>query len=122
MGDTLFEKHGQLVPQEVLYDIAYHYRLTKHAIIRIKERGVFVNKIREIFLNPYLAYYNTDGTINIAVDETHYFVISEKTDDGKYNVITYKEPSNNNFSISDKRLYAINGYDRNPNYNWNTNN
>lgn len=108
----IFEKHGELVPESVLMEISRNYRISAHALARMKERGVFANEIRQLFQKPFMAYYNTDGTINIAEDETHYFVISKKNKYGKYTIITYKEPSIFEKCVSYKRCLALQGKER----------
>lgn len=96
-----------------LNDIAYHFVLTKHAEERLAERFGTVDRqtIKEALLKPYLAYENTDGSYNIAINEWEYFVV-------KYNeheqpiVITFKEKSHNSINIHEKLQLALAGYER----------
>lgn len=104
--------NGELVTPTELADIAEHICLSKHAREQLNIRNFGTNKadIRAVVLNPLLAYYNTDGSINIAVNRWEYFVFM-KMDFG-YLMITYKEQSHNGIDIFAKREMAIRGYGR----------
>ena len=102
---------GEILTREQLNEIANNYRLSKHAQERLAERGKGVN-VKKVLLNPLLAYFNTDGSINIAKDKFNYFVIVKKSE-RKYLVVTYKEKSKNNITIFDKWNLAKKGIDRN---------
>lgn len=100
---------GQLLRADELKEIAENYRLTTHAKKRILERNMDENIIREIILNPMIAYFNTDYSINIALDEYNYFVITYNDYYKKYNIVTFKEKSMNNINIFTKWHKARNG-------------
>ena len=100
---------GETLTKSELKEIADNFVLSKHAKMRIEERHKDVN-IREAILNPLLAYYNTDGTVNIAVNKYEYLVVG--LDCYPYKVITYKERSKNKISIFSKRKMAIEGFER----------
>ena len=65
-----------------------------------------------------LAYYNTDGSVNIAVSEYNYYVFEYQDENAsehivdKWRLVTYKEPSWYGINIYDKQQMAKNGYDR----------
>lgn len=99
-------KHGEKLNRKEIIEIANNYRLTLHAQKRKAERMPNVNLQRAI-RNSILAYFNTDGTINIAFDNYTYIVV-----DTSYKVITIKEKSHNNINIWVKYNLAKNGIHR----------
>lgn len=103
---------GERLTNAELQEIATNYCLTNHAKDRIKKRGISKNQIKDIILNPLIAYFNTDYSINIAKDQHHYFVIVYNKNQNKYVIVTYKEPSSNGKTISEKQEMAKKGYDR----------
>ena len=100
---------GELLTTEELKEIAENFVLTKHAEQRITERFAELN-IEKAILNPLIAYFNTDGSINIALNTFEYLVIG--TDQTPYRVITFKEKSHNNIDIFTKRKMAMQGKSR----------
>jgi hypothetical protein len=100
---------GQELTAEELREIAEHFVLTKHARQRITERHPDVD-IRRAIMHPVLAYFNTDGSINIALNNYEYIVVAPND----YCIITFKEKSLNNIDIFAKREMAIKGYGRKP--------
>ena len=98
---------GQELTTEELREIAEHFVLTKHASQRISERYFDID-IQKAIMHPILAYYNTDGSINIALNGYEYIVV----DPNNYKIITFKEKSLNNIDIFTKREMAVNGYGR----------
>lgn len=104
-------KHrGQEVLKEDLLHISNNYILTNHAKERIEARNKSIN-IQEAIRNPLLAYFNTDGSINVAITPYEYFVIA--TDEFPYKIITYKEQSWYGINIYEKQQMARNGFKRN---------
>lgn len=57
-----------------------------------------------------LAYFNTDGSVNIAINGFEYLVVS--LDRFPYRVVTFKEKSHNGIDIYSKRCLAQMGYCR----------
>lgn len=103
-------KHrGQEVLKEDLIHISNNYILTRHAEERINSRNKDID-IRETIRNPLLAYFNTDGSINIAITPYEYLVIA--TDEFPYKIITYKEQSWYGIDIYEKQQMAKNGFAR----------
>ena len=98
---------GELLTAEELQDIAEHYILSKHAEQRITERHPDID-VKKAILNPVLAYYNTDRSINIAINGYEYIVIAPY----EYKVITFKEKSLNGIDIFAKRELAMQGKKR----------
>lgn len=101
---------GELVLKEDLRHIADNYILTKHAKQKILERHPDLN-VRDSILNNVIAYYNTDGSINCAINEYEYLVIG--TDRKPYRIITFKEKSWNSINIFEKQRLAQCGFSRN---------
>jgi hypothetical protein len=99
-----------------IYDLIMNTKYSRHAEQRLVERlkihnkyhihGVLMSKV----LNARFAYMNTDGCINVAVDEESYLVVVPRDDD--YLCITYKEPSHNGYTVYDKWDLAKKGVER----------
>ena len=98
----------QLTPQE-LEELANNYILTNHAQEMIHKRHSDLN-VKELILHPMLAYFNTDGSVNIALNEFEYLVVA--TDRFPYHIITFKEKSHNSINIYEKWEMAKNGFIR----------
>ena len=131
--DDFKSKMGEQIESEVLEHILNNFFLSSHSIEKLNDRSNLlikykdgnVNKkltkaniINDIRQNMVLAYYNTDGSVNIAVSEYNYYVFeyqdesaSEYVQD-KWRLVTYKEPSWYGINIYDKQQMAKNGYDR----------
>ena len=89
--------------------------VTTHARHRMIERGLFSadvspEKMKESVIlyirNSFCSFYNTDGSVTIGVDNTHYFIIDYDYLAGGYSVRTYAEESAHGYSVSDKRRKA----------------
>ena len=89
--------------------------ITTHARHRMIERGLFSadispEKMKESVIlyirNSFCSFYNTDGSVTIGVDNTHYFIIDYDYLAGGYSVRTYAEESAHGYSVSDKRRKA----------------
>ena len=96
-----------------LNDIAYHYIPTHHALQRLKERFGTTDrdKIKMAILNSVLSYKNTDNTINIAIHEGEYCVMTY--DNGTEPIMsTFKTKSENNISVYEKYALAMKGVER----------
>ena len=100
---------GELVDSDELYYISNNYVLSNHAKEMIQKRNKDVDVVESI-RNPILAYYNTDGTINCAINDYEYFVIA--TDRFPFRIITFKEKSWYSINIFEKRKMAQDGFDR----------
>lgn len=98
--------NGELLLPAELEEISENFRLSHHVEVQLKERGLQLN-LEELFKKPFMAYYNTDGSINIAINDYEYFVVV-KSDD-RFIVITFKEKSRNGFTVTDKRNFALEG-------------
>jgi hypothetical protein len=94
---------GQLLKYNELNEIANNYILTRHAKEMINKRCPNLN-IRRSIKNPILAYFNTDGSVNIAINKFEYLVIA--LDKFPYKIITFKEKSQNGIDIFFKRYLA----------------
>lgn len=102
--------HGEELTKDELQEIYSKLSYTNHVMERLSERQD-VN-IEELFKNPVLAYFNTDGSVNIAKDEYNYLVCAYSEDYDNWRAITWKEKSHNNITIFQKQEFAKNGYDR----------
>jgi hypothetical protein len=100
---------GEEVSKEDLLYISENYILSHHAQEMIEKRHKDID-VTESIKNPMLAYFNTDGTINCAINEYEYFVIS--TERVPYKVITFKEKSWYSITIFEKQNMAKDGFDR----------
>ncbi len=100
---------GELLTRKELKIISNNFILSKHARERLFERFPNIN-IKECIRNPILAYWNTDGSINVAIDRFNYIVLVQKG--LKFLIITFKEKSLNNIDIYRKRELALSGYSR----------
>ena len=131
--DDFKSKMGEQIESEVLEHILNNFFLSSHSIEKLNDRSNLLIKYKDgnvnkkltkanivnyINQNMVLAYYNTDGSVNIAVSEYNYYVFeyqdesaSEYVQD-KWRLVTYKEPSWYGINIYDKQQMAKNGYDR----------
>lgn len=114
---------GELLSQNEINEILSNYRISRHAIERLYERsnilvegygGINFTKTKinirnDISNNLYLAYFNTDGSVNIAIDEFNYYVFAKNED--CWLLQTFKEKSWNNITIDQKRKLAQLGKD-----------
>lgn len=118
-------KGEELTNQEV-NEILKNFYLWKHSITRLEQRTNLVSRNNGKFdkyktkgniyqlikHNKKLAYFNIDGTVNIAIDDFNYFVFKYIDERSKWLCYTFKEPSYNNVSIYDKRELALKGISR----------
>jgi hypothetical protein len=110
----MYKKHGQLVEEATVQQIANSFILSHHAKERLP-RWKDVPSLKDAILNNSLAYYNTDGSINIGVDDYRYMVVVKK-DDGAYLIVTLKETIYEpRTSIYERRELALKGIERIPN-------
>lgn len=100
---------GEEVPKEDLEYIADNYILTRHANEMICKRHEGIDIVESI-KHPMIAYFNTDGSINCAVNEDEYFVIA--TDVFPFRIVTFKEKSWYGKNVFEKRKMAMDGFDR----------
>ena len=100
---------GEEVSREDLLHISNNYILTKHAKERIDTRNKNID-IGNALRNPLIAYFNTDGSINVAITPYEYFVVA--TDSFPYKIITYKEQSWYSIDVYEKRKMTQEGYSR----------
>lgn len=107
-----FLNNGENLNKEELNEILNNFYVTKHARQRIYERKSSINEIKNIIKNPLLAYYNTDGSINIAKTRYEYIVFDWNEKYNTFSLITFKEKSHNDIDIYEKQKLAKNGIDR----------
>ena len=103
-------RYNMLVSRKKIEYIAHNLIVTTHAKQRIEERLDKDADIRVMILNSPLWYRNIDGTINIAIDQQTYFVVSENN--GRFALVTIKEPSRNGYDIMDKFVFAYFGNEK----------
>ena len=99
----------ELTPAE-LKEIYSNLYISEHAKKRLQER-VPVN-IKQLFENPCVAYFNTDGSVNVALDEYNYLVVQYCEHFKNWKVVTWKEKSWNSNTVFDKQQMAKAGYGR----------
>lgn len=109
--------NGQLLKSWMLEEIADNYELTFHAKERIRERLGDAN-IKNAILNNVIAYFNYDGSINIAINDYEYFVFIPNEERQKYVCITFKEKSLNGINIYEKYHLAQVGWKRKGDEKW----
>jgi hypothetical protein len=116
---------GEIVSQEVIDEIKTYFRISNHAIERLENRtnlvvrfdngtmnfNETVRNIKYKINHRLLAYYNTDGSINIAINKYNYFVFV-RGEDGIWLLITFKEKSYNDNDIFYKQRLAKMGIER----------
>lgn len=121
--------HGELLTPTELMLLQGNYILGYHSEQRLLQRSDFVcynkegkidycltmSNISKAIKNNVLAYYNTDGSINVAINRWEYFVFVWDNKMRKYVMVTFKEKSHNNIDIFKKRELAVKGYDRKEN-------
>lgn len=98
---------GEELTDIELYEISNYYRLSFHAQKRYEERANGID-LRQAILNCVLAYYNTNGKINIALNDYDYIVF----DPTNYKIITIAEKSKNSITIWEKHEMALKGINR----------
>ena len=112
---------GEELTRSELSEILQHFIITNHAIKRLDERTNILTRIndridfrttirnikRDINSNLLISYFNTDGTVNVAIDLYHYYVFENR--DNCWILKTFKEKSWNGITILDKRLLAQQG-------------
>lgn len=127
--EALKEKHGQIVEDEILQSIKRHMHITNHSISKmsIREGGdkllvtfkdgktnypATISRIGKAIDKNILAYYNTDGSVNIALDRWTYFVFEYDEAQRYWVLITFKEMSWYGKDIFEKQQMAVDGFDR----------
>lgn len=101
---------GQNLYQKELKEIADNFYFTIHGSGRIIERkGLSHEDLKAKILNPFLAYFNTDGSINVAPSEFECYIFC-KCEDGRYCMVTYKERTYT--SMVKKQQLAMRGIHR----------
>ena len=125
--ELLKKRHGKRVSKKVLNYIKCNLRISDHSIEKMEARSNnlvsryktgrvnyirTINNICNAIDRNILAYYNTDGSINIAITRWKYFVFEFDAATNKWLLVTFKEASLNGVDIYAKRQLAIDGYDR----------
>lgn len=125
-NENLKKYHGQKISKELFENIKSNYRISKHAQEQLEKRSDLLIKyeggsinfgatkaaINEAMNKNILAYINTDGSVNVALDKYHYFVFAYNEDHKNWTMITYKEPSWYDKDIFEKQKMALDGFDR----------
>lgn len=124
--DDFKKLHGQEISKELYDEIKSNYYLSKHAQEQLEERSDLVvffddgrinftatkRLINEAMDNHILAYFNTDGSVNIAITEYYYFVFAYNEERNNWTMVTYKETSWYGIDIFEKQQMAKDGFDR----------
>jgi len=125
-----FIKGKRLSKQEV-NEILRNFSLTTHSVKQLFNRRCEVivwdskgridkdltkeNVIDDIRKNLYLAYFDNDKSVNVAIDDFHYYVFAPNLNGTKikyWSLITFKEPSQNGVNVFEKQKYAEINYSR----------
>lgn len=113
--------NGNPVSNGSLIFIVENFELSNPSLQRMKERGILDKndtyevahtKVKRLIYKPFLAYYNTDGSVNICIDKYRYFVFEYHFDEKNYHCVTFKEESHNGFTVLDKQRLAKEGVPR----------
>lgn len=101
---------GENLTKEELQEIYRNLRFTKHSIERLAQRGSTKVEVYNTIKKPFIAYFNTDGSINIAPNNWQCYIIERDRYNDGYVLITYKEEVW--LSMKDKQKLAQKGVDR----------
>lgn len=99
---------GQVLTRAELNEIIENLKFSKHSIERLAQRGSTKADVYKTLENPFLAYFNTDYSINVSPNNNQCYVIV-KIDNG-YLVVTYKEDTH--CPMTKKQMLAVMGIDR----------
>lgn len=89
--------------------------LSNHAFKRMMERGALgpgadkataQSVAKDQIKSAPSAFYNNDGAVVVNVDDHHAYICRYDYLTSKYIVLTYTEPSENGYTVSDKQVYA----------------
>lgn len=106
---------GEELNKKELQEIYSKLVLTNHAKEMIDNRKVDNEKIdlKKLFEKPYIAYFNTDGSVNVALNDYNYLVVAKsRREKDKWVAITWKEQSWYDKTVLDKQQLAKLGIDR----------
>lgn len=104
------KNRGEELTSAELKEIYNSLFISKHARERLRERVPVY--IKQLFESPLVAYFNTDGTVNVALDEYNYLVVQYCEHFQNWKVVTWKEKSWNSKTVFDKQRMAKAGYGR----------
>ena len=130
-----FVKGKRLTNQEV-NEILRNFLVSTHSVKRLFDRRCEVlgwtskgkvdidvtkdNVKKDIRKNLSIAFFDTDKSVNIYVDDSYYYVFAPEFNGAKikyWTLITFKEPSSNGISAFEKQKYAEINYARKENKN-----
>lgn len=100
---------GQMLMKTELNEIIENLQFSRHSIERLAQRGSTKAEVIETLRKPFLAYFNTDGSINVSPSNHKCYVIV-KDNYGGYIVVTYKEDTH--YPMTKKRELAMRGISR----------
>lgn len=119
-----FIKGKRLTKKEV-NQILKNFYLTTHSVKQLSNRRWEVivwdskgridldltkeNVIEDIRKNLYIAYFDTDKSVNVAIDDFNYYVFAPSLIGNKvkyWTLVTFKEPSVNGVNVFEKQKYA----------------
>lgn len=101
---------GQLLTKKELIEIIENLEFSRHSIERLAQRGSTKEKVIETLNNPFLAYFNTDYSINVSPNNHQCYVIAKSRYGNGFTVITYKEDTH--CPMTTKHRLALLGIDR----------
>lgn len=101
---------GEELTDEELMEIYNNLHITNHARERLNSR--IPVDLKQLFESPLIAYFNTDGSVNVAYDVYNYLVVKYNEHYDRWSALTWKEKSWNNKTVFDKQNMAKCGYGR----------
>lgn len=110
----ILKNRGEELTKQDLEEISQNFRCSRHAKEQLERRLINGERvsIRKLLKDPLLAYFNTDQSINVALDKFHYAVIVYSEREGFFKVVTWKEDSWNGIDIYKKQELAKQGISR----------
>ena len=99
---------GELLNEKELNEVAEHLRFSKHGFERLNQRGDNPENVKNKILACDYAYFNTDYSINIVLNDFQCYVIVK--DLSGFLLVTYKEDTHT--SMARKRKLAMQGIER----------
>lgn len=99
---------GELLNEKELMEIVEHLRFSNHGLERLYQRGDSPSLVRGKIITCEYAYFNTDYSINIVLNDSQCYVIVK--DSYGFLLVTYKEDTHT--SMAKKRRLAMQGIER----------
>lgn len=99
---------GELLNEKEIKEITNFLRFSNHGLQRLYQRGDSPSLVKQKIINCDYAYFNTDYSINVVLNDFQCYVIVK--DCYGFLLVTYKEDTHT--SMAKKRKLAIQGIER----------